>query len=74
MIDRARCYFQAINIGDGDTARASLNQVRSAANALYVRCATVYPSQGGIVKNIGMLSRFPSEIMCLMITVSAEIA
>lgn len=51
--DKAECFFQTINIGDNSTARASLNQVRSAANALLLRCAFDSPSQGGIITNIG---------------------
>ncbi|KAM0796759.1 hypothetical protein BDR22DRAFT_824859 [Usnea florida] len=53
MGDKAECYFQPINIGDGATARASLYQIRNAASALFLKCASNNPSQGGIVKNIG---------------------
>lgn len=53
MPDRAECFFQPINIGDGATARASLEQIRRAASALFLKCAASDPSQGGIVKNIG---------------------
>lgn len=53
VLDKALCFFQPINIGDGDTARASFSQIRSAASALLLRCATNFPSQGGIIKNIG---------------------
>ena len=57
--ERAECYFQVINIGDGAIARASMSQVRSAANAMFIQCASNYPSQGGTAKNIGT-SHFPS--------------
>ncbi len=51
--DKAECFFQPTNIGDGATARASLTQIRSAASALLLKCAFSDPSQGGIVRNIG---------------------
>ena len=51
--DKAECFFQPIIIGDGPIARASLNQIRSAASALFLQCALSNPSQGGIVANIG---------------------
>lgn len=53
MPDRAECFFQPIIIGDGATARASLEQIRRAASAIFLKCAASDPSQGGIVKNIG---------------------
>jgi len=51
--DKAECFFQTIIVGDDSTARASLNQVRSAANSLLVNCALGSQSQGGITTNIG---------------------
>ncbi|KAL9075171.1 MAG: hypothetical protein Q9161_001857 [Pseudevernia consocians] len=53
MGDKAECFFQTEIIGGGATARASLFQVRSAASALFLKCASNHPSQGGIVTNIG---------------------
>ena len=57
MTDKAKCYFQTINIGDAPTARASLNQIRNAAAALFMKCAASDTFQGGIIKNIGNLRR-----------------
>ena len=53
--DKAECYFQVINIGDGATGSASLNQIRTAASALFLQCGSNDPSQGGIVTNIGKI-------------------
>ena len=53
MGDRALCYFQAILVGDSTTARASIDMIRRAAQALVLQCATGGESQGGIVTNIG---------------------
>ena len=53
--DKAECYFQIIKIGDGATGRASLNQIRTAASALFLQCGSNEPSQGGIVTNIGKI-------------------
>ncbi|CAD6576714.1 MAG: hypothetical protein ASARMPRED_007840 [Alectoria sarmentosa] len=71
MGDKGECFFQPINIGDGATGRASLNQIRSAASALFLKCATSHPSQGGIVKNIGgdnniavTMSVFEPKVQC----------
>ncbi len=65
--DKAECFFQTINIGDGPTGRASLNQVRTAASALLLRCALNEPSQGGIVTRIGktqLLKREYGVVVC----------
>lgn len=51
--DRAECFFRAIISGDRPTARASLNQFKSAASALSLQCAASGQSQGGIARNIG---------------------
>ena len=53
VLDRAECYLQPIIVGDGNTARASLSQVKRAAGALSLRCAAGMESQGGIATNIG---------------------
>ena len=53
MGDRALCYFQAILVGDSPTAKASIDMIRRAAQALVLQCATGGESQGGIVTNIG---------------------
>ena len=53
MGDRALCYFQAILVGDATTAKASIDMIRRAAQALVLQCATGGESQGGIVTNIG---------------------
>ncbi|KAF6241482.1 hypothetical protein HO173_000192 [Letharia columbiana] len=53
MGDKAECFFQAMLIGGSATARASLSQIRNAASALFLTCASNDPSQGGIVSNIG---------------------
>lgn len=51
--DKAECYFQPKIVGDGVTGRASLSQIRTAASALFLKCASNDPSRGGIVRNIG---------------------
>ncbi|KAI4225397.1 MAG: hypothetical protein L6R36_003939 [Xanthoria steineri] len=54
MGNRGLCFFQALLIGeDTRTARASLNQIRQAADKLIFDCATGEQSQGGIALNIG---------------------
>ena len=61
--DRALCFFQATLIKDeARTARASLNQLRSAANALILRCAVNGESQGGIALNIGTYNSSPPSL------------
>ena len=54
--DRGLCFFQTL-IPDQDVqiARASLYQVRKAANALILQCAANSDSRGGIAHNIGEL-------------------
>ena len=53
MGDRGLCYIQAVLIGGHTTAKATLNSLRGAAEALVVQCATSVISQGGIVTGIG---------------------
>ena len=54
--DKGSCFFQTIIVDQNvKTARASLNQVRSAASALILRCAAGADSRGGIASNIGKL-------------------
>ena len=53
MLDKAECVVETIIQGDAPTARASLQQVKSAAAALSLTCVANDRSQGGIVTNIG---------------------
>lgn len=63
-LDRGLCFFQAVLIGDDTrTARASLNQIRQAADKLILDCAAGEVSQGGIALNIG-----PSLSSCPLIS------
>lgn len=71
MGDKAECYFQPKIVGDGVTGRASLNQIRTAASALFLKCASNDPSQGGIVRNIGgdnnlavVMAVFEPKVQC----------
>lgn len=51
--DKVECFFQPTIIGDGATARASLDQICSAAFALFLTRASSEPSQGVIVRILG---------------------
>lgn len=57
VLDRAKCVIRTIILGDRPTARASLTQVRGAANALSLQCAAGGQSQGGMATNIGQYNR-----------------
>lgn len=62
LLDRGLCFFQAVLIGDDTrTARASLNQIRQAADKLILDCATGEQSQGGIALNIGSSQNHPTR-------------
>ena len=51
------CFFQTILVGDKvKIAHASLQNIRTAANALVLRCAASSESQGGVASNIGTSS------------------
>ena len=52
-LDKAECVIRTIIRGRSPSARASLQQVRNAANAMSLTCAAGSPSQGGIATNIG---------------------
>ena len=58
MLEKALCYIQLANVGDGPTAHASLNQIRAAANALILGCVADADSRGGIAISIGKFARF----------------
>ena len=66
-VGRALCYFQPINIGDGETGRASPRQLRDAASALIYSCGLQEPFQGGIARNIGMYRNFWSSRLLLLV-------
>ncbi|KAL8752312.1 MAG: hypothetical protein Q9199_005829 [Rusavskia elegans] len=54
MGNRGLCFFEAVILGDDTTtARASLNQIRQAADRLIFDCAAGVESRGGIAFNIG---------------------
>ena len=53
MGDRGLCYVQAVLIGDHETAKATWNMIRRAAEGLVVQCASSLVSQGGIATRIG---------------------
>ena len=55
MLEKGLCYIQPANVGDGPTAHASLNQIRTAANTLILSCVADADSRGGIAINIGKL-------------------
>ncbi len=57
MLEKALCYIQLVNVGDGPTAHASLNQIRVAANSIYVSCVADADARGGIATNIGKFAR-----------------
>lgn len=69
--DRAECVIKPNILGSNPTARASLNQVRTAATALTLQCAAGDQSQGGIATNIGgdnnlavVLSTYNPKVRC----------
>lgn len=57
MLEKALCYIQPANVGDGPTAHASLNQIRAAANAIILSCVADADARGGIAINIGKSTR-----------------
>lgn len=55
LTDKALCYVQPMLKVGHTVARATFNQIRSAANSLVLECAANPESpQGGIATNIGM--------------------
>ncbi|KAL9077235.1 MAG: hypothetical protein Q9161_000501 [Pseudevernia consocians] len=53
MGDKAMCYVQPLLINGTSSARATPNQVRNAAAAIRLNCASGGKLQGGIATNIG---------------------
>lgn len=58
MLEKALCYIQPANVGDGPTAHASLNQIRAAADRIILTCVADADSRGGIAINIGKFGRW----------------
>ena len=60
--EKGLCFFEAVIVDDKEqVARASLFQIKEAAESLIFGCATVGKGQGGIAKNIGQLC--PVEVL-----------
>ena len=57
MLEKALCYIQLANVGDGPTAHGSLHQIRGAANAIIIGCVADAVGCGGIATNIGKFAR-----------------
>ena len=55
MGDKAMCYVQPLLINGTSSARATPNQVRNAAAAIRLNCASGGKLQGGIATNIGKM-------------------